>query len=265
MIPIDLTGRVALVTGGSRNLGLAIAVEFARAGAAVGILAASDKAALDEAVSRVAKLGVKSAGELTDLSDPARLDTAVAQIVERLGEVAILVNNAAIRPKRPLAALRAAEWDAVVDVNMRAPFLLARRVIPAMAAAGFGRIVNVSGLDAYWGTRDKAHVVASKAGLLGVTRALAVECADTGITVNSVVPGVMDTARHEQSQEMNDRLSGVVERVPMHRKGRPEEVAGVCVFLASDLASYVTGQEIVVSGGAFPALRPAGARDGRRN
>jgi 3-oxoacyl-[acyl-carrier protein] reductase len=264
VIAIDLAGKVALVTGGSRNLGLAIAREFARAGAAVGILARSDPAALDEAVHSAADLGVTSAGELADLGDPASVDAAVSRIIEQLGEISILVNNAAVRPHHSLADLDADAWDAVADVNMRAPFLLARRTIPSMIDAGFGRVINVSGLDAYWGTRDKAHVVASKAGLLGVTRALAVECADTGITVNSVVPGPIDTARRDRSAQMKNRLADIVNRVPMHRTGRAEEVAGVCIFLASDLASYITGQEIVVSGGAFPTLRPAGSDNARR-
>ncbi|MGH3758220.1 SDR family NAD(P)-dependent oxidoreductase [Actinophytocola sp.] len=256
MTTVDLSGRTALVTGGSRNVGRGIAHTLARSGCSIAVLGGSDASALEETLAELDTLGVRCAGELADLADADVLEAAVRRLRDAVGPPDILVNNAAIRPHHELEALATAEWDTVLAVNLRAPYLLSRWLIPEMVERSFGRIINVSGLDAFWGAQGKVHVVAAKAGLLGLTRGLAVECGGSGVTVNAIVPGVIDTDRSGAPEPVRRRLDRIVDRVPLGRMGTVDEVANVCLFLASDLSSYVTGESIAVSGGAFPALRP---------
>ena len=184
---------------------------------------------------------------------------AVSEINRDLGGIDILVNNAAIRPHARIADVSAAEWDSVMATNLRGPFFLSQAVIPGMREKQWGRIINIGGVDACWGNPQRPHVVSSKAGLVGLTRALANETARWGITVNIVVPGGFNTERQAPEgytkSDLRKLKQAHQERVPMGRVGEPDELAGAVVFLASMQASYITGQELLVSGGAFPALR----------
>ena len=256
---IDLSGRTALVTGGTRNIGREMAELFAACGASVAVLGSSDTDALQDTVKSLEALGQPAYGTLADLADPAQIHRAVDEVTDALGDVDILVNNAALRPHGALEELTLEDWDAVMAVNLRAPFLLAQRILPGMKARGYGRVINVGGLSALWGKTNRAHVTASKAGVMGLTIALAAESALDNVTVNCIVPGVIDTERHtpEWYPDLEDFYERRLSRIPMGRLGRPEEVASVCLFLVSELSSYMTGQTLFVAGGSHPMVRGA--------
>lgn len=198
-----------------------------------------------------------------DCADPASTARAVASAVDELGPIDILVNSAAIRPFADIEEVTIDEWDAVLDTNLRGPFLLSREVIPAMRSRGFGRIIMIGGLVAgYWGGTGP-HVGASKLGLVGLSRQLALQTATQGITVNVVVPGAI--ASPERTGDTPDvyhgmtaaqfeqmKLDVAAATVPMRRVGGPDDIASACVFLASNDAGYITGQELFVTGGAHP-------------
>lgn len=253
---IDLTGQTALVTGGSRNIGLAIAEALLSAGASVAVTAGRDEAVLRESVKSLSAHG-QVRGYLFRAEDAAQTESLATAVEDDLGSIDLLVNSAAIRPHQPLSEITAADWDRVLNVNLRAPFLLSQRLGAGMAHRGHGRIINISGLDAYWGKAGRPHVVAGKAGIIGLTRALATEFAATGVTVNAVVPGTIDTNRHTPDwyPDLEAFYAARTSRIPMGRLGRPEEVAAVVLFLASHLSSYMTGQTLFATGGAFPLVK----------
>lgn len=256
---IDLTGQVALISGGTRNIGREIAVLFASLGASVGVIGSTDEQALEETVAEVEGAGGAAFGLLADIAQPAEVKRAATAVADALGPVDILVNNAAIRPHGPLEEISLEEWDRVMNVNLRAPFLFSQQILPGMRTREHGRIVNVAGLSMLWGKPNRAHVSASKSGIMGLTIGLASECAEHGVTVNCIVPGVVDTERAtpEWYGDLDAFYERRVSRIPMARLGRPEEVASVALFLVSDLASYLTGQAIYVTGGAYPMVRGA--------
>ena len=252
-----IAGKIALVSGGNRNIGRAIALALAGAGVDVAILYRQDEKAAREVCAEITALGVRAASFRADLADAEGLRGVVKEVEAALGEVDILVNNAAIRPNPRFSEITVADWDQVFATNLRAPFFLSKAVLPAMIRKGWGRIVSLGGTDAHWGKVRRAHGAASKLGLVGMTRALALEVARFGVTVNIVVPGPIDTVRPrpEWYPDLETGFAERLERIPMARLGRPEEVADACLFLASARASYTTGQELFVSGGAVPLVR----------
>jgi 3-oxoacyl-[acyl-carrier protein] reductase len=252
-----IAGKVALVSGGNRNIGRAIALALADAGVHAAILYRQDENAAREVCAEISARGVRAASFQADLADALGLAGVVKKVESALGEVDILVNNAAIRPNPKFSEISVADWDEVFATNLRAPFFLSQAVLPAMIRKGWGRIINLGGTDAYWGKVRRAHGAAAKLGLVGLTRALALEVARFGVTVNIVVPGPTDTVR-PRPEWYPDLETGFVqrlERIPMARLGKPEEVADACLFLASARAGYTTGQELFVSGGAAPMVR----------
>lgn len=252
---LSLTGRTALVTGSSRNLGLAAARLLAARGARVVMHAARSAADLEEAVESVRAAGGEAVGVIAPLDSDDGVTRLVSAAVEAFGQVDVLVNNAAVRPRSELDDLDLAEWRAVMQVNLEAPFLLCRALVPGMADRGWGRVVNVAGLDGFWGKPTKPHVVAANLGKVGLARSIAVRFGPHGVTANAVVPGAMQTSRTGRLGNypgLDERFAHVLNRVPMGRAGTPEELAEVIAFLAAPAASYVTGQTIHVSGGAFP-------------
>ena len=243
----ELAGRVALVTGGARNIGRAIAVALAQAGAGVAVIARTDKEGLDETVGEIAAIGGRGAALLADITDELQVRAMVKSTLDHFGRLDILVNNAAVRGETPLAQMTLQEWRKVVSVGLDAPFLCAREALAALIASGQGAIINIGGLTAYTGAKNRSHVVSAKAGLGGLTKALAHELAEYNITVNTVSPGLVETVRGKHSvvtpdhHRRHDTLLG--------RRGRPEEVAAMVRHLAGPHGRFVTGQAIHVNGG----------------
>ena len=250
---IDLSSRTAFVTGSARNIGEAIARSLGAAGARVICGYLGSEADAERTVADIVAGGGDAIAQQVDVADP----TSVAGATAASGPVDILVNNAAIRPRRRIEEVTAEEFDQVIAINLRGPFLMAQAAVPHMRQQGWGRIINLGGTDAYYGNPMRPPVVASKMGVVGLSRALANETARWGITVNTLVPGVTDTIRDHPDWHPNpdEVYATKLERIPAARLGTPQDVAAACVFLASDHAGYITGQELVVSGGMVPLVR----------
>jgi 3-oxoacyl-[acyl-carrier protein] reductase len=246
----ELAGRVALVTGAGRNIGRAIALALADGGAAVAVNARRSQAEIDAVAGEIESTGVKSVAVLADVTDPAAVAHLVGTVEARLGRIGILVNNAAVRDVTTLDAIDLVRWREITGVILDGAFVCSRACVGSLRA-GHGTIVNIGGLSAHTGAAGRAHVVAAKAGIVGLTRALAHDLASAGVTVNCVVPGLIDTVRGESSGARSAH-EGRRESV-LGRRGTPEEVAHAVRFLAGPGARYITGQTLHVSGGAFTA------------
>ncbi len=245
----SLAGRVALVTGSGRNIGRATALQLARMGADVVVNTRTNRDEAEAVAQEARRLGVRAVAAVADVADQGQVEAMVGRAVEALGGVDILINNAGLRDSKPFTEMTVDDWRAVNGVNLDGPFYCCKAVVPGMIGRGWGRIVNISGLNAFKGRAEWAHVCASKMGALGLTRALAVELAPHGIVVNHVAPGAFDTSPTGPGQATPDpkRAAGI----PVGRLGLPDEVARVCAFLSSEEASYLTGQNIHVNGGAL--------------
>lgn len=244
-----LAGRVAVVTGSGRNIGRAIVLALARAGADVVVHARASRDEVDAVAREAAEAGVRAVPLLADVRDPRAVERMVEEARRVLGPVDVLVNSAAVRPEADLIDITLEEWRDVLSVVLDGAFLCAKAVIPDMVRSGRGRIVNVAGLTGQSGAARRAHVVTAKAGLIGLTKALALEYAGRGITVNAVSPGMIETARGRGSVATPAHHAD--RPVPVGRRGRPEEVAALCCYLASDDAAFITGQVIGINGGAY--------------
>lgn len=243
-----LAGKVAIITGAGRNIGRAIALMLAGEGASIIINARSNKAEVDEVVAAIAAAGGKAVAVLADVADPATADRLAAEAVKHFGRVDILVNNAAIRREATLAELTLADWREVMASTIDASFLGAKAVAPHMKRAGGGSIINIGGLSAHTGAKGRAHVITAKAGMIGLTRALAADLASDGITVNCVVPGLIDTSRDARVALPSHHQ---VSRTLLGRLGKPDEIAGAVAYLVGPAGRYVTGQTLHVNGGAY--------------
>ena len=244
---MNLEGKIALVTGASRGIGEVIALRLARAGAkvAVGYHTGADAAA--GVVDSVASLGGEALAVGGDVSQEAEAESVVKRVVQRWDKIDVLVNNAGITRDKLLLRMTADEWDEVIKVNLRSAFLCTKLVLAHMIRQRHGRIVNISSVVGLSGNPGQANYAASKAGLIGFTKATAREVASRNITVNAAAPGYITTAMVEQLPE--DVQKAILARIPMARFGTPEDVAEVVAFLCSDAAGYVTGQVIGIDGG----------------
>jgi 3-oxoacyl-[acyl-carrier protein] reductase len=239
--------RTALVTGASRGIGRAIAVELGRGGHRVACCYATDADGADETCTVVADAGGEAHPVAVDVGDPDAVDAAFTEVEGKLGPVEILVNNAGITADGLIARMREEQWATVLQTNLTGAFHTIRRASPKMMRGRWGRIVNVSSVSGHIGAPGQANYSAAKAGLLGLSRAVARELASRGITCNVVAPGPIVTA---MTDGMPAEWHGVMEAtVPLGRLGTPEEVAAVVGFLASDAAGYVTGVLVPVDGG----------------
>lgn len=245
----ELTGKVALVTGGARNIGRAIARALAAGGASVIVNANSSREEAERTVAAIRADGGRASLRIADVTDAQAVAAMVQDAAAEFGRLDLLVNNAAFRAETPFADLPLEEWRRVVATVLDGAFLCARACLPHLLRASGGSIVNIGGMTANTGAIGRAHVVAAKAGLAGLTRALALEFAQHAITVNTVVPGSIETVRG---------LPGAPERPahrralpPIGRRGEPEEVAAAVRFLCGPGSRYITGQSLHVNGGGF--------------
>ncbi|MCX4767733.1 3-oxoacyl-ACP reductase FabG [Streptomyces sp. NBC_01275] len=244
---MSLQGKVAVVTGGARGIGQGIAKVLAAKGAAVAVWDLNLEGA-EKTVATIQEAGGKAIAVGGDASDAAAVAAAAARTREELGPVAILVNNAGTTAYQPFTDITEDAWDRMIGINLKGPFLVTKELVPDMLAAGWGRIVNISSSSAQTGAPAMAHYAASKGGVIGLTRALAIEYIDKGITVNHVPPGFIDTPLVRQGPV---DVEAVAATMPMKRAGTPEDVAYAVAYLASPEASYVTGQTLSANGGRY--------------
>jgi 3-oxoacyl-[acyl-carrier protein] reductase len=248
---MNLDGRTALVTGASKNIGQAVATTLAEAGADVGVTALSDEEGCRETARRVESTGRDASVALGDLSNSDDVERVVEHVRSDLGPVDVLVNNATVRPSEAFLDVDTEDLDYVQDVNFRGMFQTTQHVVPDMLDVGRGSIVNLLGALVFLGAPGRSHSFGSKMAIAGMVRQLASELGPEGIRINGVAPGLIDTERetHEGWEATRDRVTGAT---PLRRMGTVEEIADVCGFLASEQASFVTGQVIHVNGGLYP-------------
>jgi 3-oxoacyl-[acyl-carrier protein] reductase len=240
---IDLSGKHAFVTGSTRGIGLAIAQSLYAAGAKVSVVGRDSERA--RAVS--ARLGDRATGVACDVAQSAEVTAAVTAAEAVLGPIDILVNNAGLARDNILLRLSDEDWDAVLDANLKGAFHTTRAVIKGMMKRRFGRIINITSIVGLVGNKGQANYAASKAGLIGFTKSIAKEYASRNILVNCIAPGFIET---DMTASLPDEARAtLLEDIALGRLGRPEDVAGTVLFLASDLAAYITGQVLVVDGG----------------
>jgi len=244
---IDLSGRIALVTGASRGIGRAIALRLARQGAVVP--AAARGATAQPVVDEIAAAGGRAETVGLDVTSPLEMEQALAAVLARHGRIDILVNNAGIARDQLLLRMKRDDWDAVLATNLTSAYALTQAVLKPMLRQKGGRIVCISSVVGQAGNAGQANYAASKAGLIGFAKAAALEVASRGITINVVAPGLIETdmtrAIAERAQE------DWAARIPLRRLGTPDDVAAAVCFLASDEASYITGQVLAVNGGMY--------------
>jgi 3-oxoacyl-[acyl-carrier protein] reductase len=244
----ELDGKAALVTGAGRNIGRAIALALAESGASILVNARSNRGEADAVAREIEAMGGKAMVHIGDVADASAVQAMADAALGRFGRLDILVNNAALRRERPFAEITYAEWREILDVTLDGTFHCVKACLAALRKSGAGAVVNIGGLSAHSGARDRAHVVTAKAGIIGLTRALAHDLADDGITVNCVVPGLIGTPRPKDKPEPAHHLT---HRTISGERGKPEDVAAMVRFLCSPAARYITGQAIHANGGAY--------------
>jgi 3-oxoacyl-[acyl-carrier protein] reductase len=244
----ELTGKVAVVTGAGRNIGRAIALSFAEAGAAVVVVVRSNKSEADAVVSEIEKSGGKAVSALADVANAKAVQAMADAVSKQLGRIDILVNNAALRREQFIGEMSYDQWREIMNVTLDGAFHCVKACLPSLRASGGGSIVNIGGMSAHLGSAGRAHVMAAKLGIVGFTRGLAHDLAPDKINVNCVVPGAIGTQRAKDAGTPQHHLThGTI----TGERGRPEDVASAVRYLCGPTARYVTGQSIHVNGGAY--------------
>ena len=244
----ELSGKVAVVTGAGRNIGRAIALTLAEGGASVLVNARSNRAEAENVAREIEAAGGKAIVHIGDVADVKSVQAMADAAVKQFGRIDILINNAALRREKSFAEMEYAEWREILDVTLDGAFHCTKACLSALRRSGQGTIVNIGGLSAHTGAKNRAHVVTAKAGIVGFTRALANDLAADGITVNCVVPGLIGTPRPKERPEPAHHLT---HNTITGARGKPEDVAAMVRFLCSPAARYITGQAIHANGGAY--------------
>jgi 3-oxoacyl-[acyl-carrier protein] reductase len=242
----ELAGCVAVVTGSSRNIGRAISLVLAKGGAAVMVNARQSTREVEAVAEEIRQIGGRAAATMADVGDPGAAAGLIEAAIERFGRLDILVNNASVRREVDFASLDYGEWREILATTLDGAYLCSRAALPHLIASGAGAIVNIGGLSAHTGAARRAHVIAAKAGLVGLTRALAHDLAPHRITVNCVAPGMIETVRTGAEPAHH-----AGKMPPVGRRGKPEEIAALVRFLCGPGARYITGQTIHANGGVF--------------
>ena len=243
-----LAGKVALVTGASRGLGKSMAIALGEAGASLALVS-RDEESLREVSKEAGTLGVVSETFQADVSREQDVEHLREATIKRFGEVNILVNNAGVNIRKPITEFTTGEWRSVIDTNLIGPFLMCRAFVPHMKGRGYGRIINTTSTMSHVATANRTAYAASKAGLLGFTKALAIELAPEGITVNGISPGWFETELTKPIWSNPEANENLISRIPLGRWGDVKDVAKLAVYLCSEDASYITGTDILIDGG----------------
>jgi 3-oxoacyl-[acyl-carrier protein] reductase len=242
-----LAGKVAVVTGGSRGIGRAIAVTLAESGANVAIFYAGNHAAAEETIAKIKETGQQGLSLQVDVASSEQVDAAMKQVLSTFGRIDILINNAGITRDNLLMRLKEEEWDQVINTNLKGVFLCTKAAVRPMMKQRSGRIINISSIVGVMGNPGQSNYVAAKAGVIGLTKSTAKELASRGITVNAIAPGFIDT---DMTAVLDEELKKqMLNHIPLGFFGEPKDVAETVKFLASDSARYITGQTIHVDGG----------------
>jgi 3-oxoacyl-[acyl-carrier protein] reductase len=244
----EFDGKVAIVTGAGRNIGRAIALALANGGASVAINVRNNRAEAESVVREIETAGGKALVHVGDVADATAVQALADAAVKQFGRIDILVNNAALRREKPFGEMSYAEWREIMDVTLDGTFHCVKACLPALRQSGSGTIINIGGLSAHTGAKNRAHVVTAKAGIIGFTRALAHDLAGDGITVNCVVPGLIGTPRAKGKPEPAHHLT---HQTINGERGTPEDVAAAVRFLCGPGARYINGQAIHANGGAY--------------
>lgn len=245
---MSIRGKTAFVSGAGRNIGRAIALELAGRGCNVVVNGRANREACEETAALARAKGVEALVAMGDVGDGAAFRSIADEALQRFGRIDVVVNNAAIRPQKPFLELTDEDWRRVLDVDLNSAFYACRAFLPGMVAAGWGRVVNVTGMNAIHGYSGRAPVSVAKHGLWGLTKALAKEFGPKGVTVNAISPGPIRT-RHDDP-ETERHIASMLPQVPLGRLGEPEDIAALCGFLCSAEGGFVNGQMIASNGGA---------------
>ena len=241
-----LDGKIALVTGASRGIGRAIALELGRCGAVV-IGTSTTAPGADGIGQQMAAAGTQGAGMALNVNDLQQVESAITDIQERFGDIAILVNNAGVTRDNLLVRMKDEEWDEIMATDLKSVYRLSKRVLRSMLKARYGRIINITSIVGVTGNAGQTNYAAAKAGIIGFSKSLAREVASRNITVNCIAPGFIDT---DMTRALSEEQRGaLIRQIPLGRLGRPEDVAAAAAFLASSAADYVTGCTLHVNGG----------------
>jgi 3-oxoacyl-[acyl-carrier protein] reductase len=244
-----LEKRIAIVTGAGQGIGRAIARGFAREGAKITIADMNEKCA-DAVKNEIEAEGGIALVVRTDVSDENSVKTMVEKSLEEFQRLDILVNNAGIFPTSSVEEMSEEDWDRVIDTNLMGTFLCTRAVVAEFLKQGTGRIISITSGRAFQGAKNGAHYAASKAGIIGFSKSLALEIAQQGITANVICPGITDTAQ-PRGHQTEEQIYAQGQKIPLGRIGQPEDLVGPAIFLASDAASFITGQTLLVNGGSI--------------